>query len=116
MTFDAVRRQAVLFGGLLSRSPTSSVQLNDTWTWDGGTWTQQLPANNPPRREDAAMAHDSARQMVVLFGSISMHDTWTWDGHDWTEQNPSNGPPAQAWAAMIDDTGERDRCVRTPFA
>jgi len=41
MAYDAATRTVVLFGGfggLGDRGP-----LNDTWTWNGTTWTQQSP-------------------------------------------------------------------------
>jgi hypothetical protein len=37
--FDATAGNVVLFGG----NSSSGTYYNDTWTWDGINWTQQLP-------------------------------------------------------------------------
>ncbi|MDR2014094.1 MAG: hypothetical protein LBP99_00520, partial [Azoarcus sp.] len=106
MAYDAAHGQVVLFGG---SGPTSL--LNDTWTWDGSTWTQQHPANSPSPRTDAMMAYDAARGQVVLFGGFDgysdisgpLGDTWTWDGNTWTQQFPADSPPARYWGTMAYD-------------
>jgi hypothetical protein len=36
----------VLFGGL----PRVGDALDDTWEWDGTTWTQRSPETRPPAR------------------------------------------------------------------
>jgi hypothetical protein len=41
----------VLFGG----DDGNGDLLSDTWTWDGGSWTQIMGAGPPPRTE-AVMA------------------------------------------------------------
>jgi len=38
MTFDASRKEIVLFGGY---SPQSAHGYVDTWAWDGTDWTQK---------------------------------------------------------------------------
>jgi hypothetical protein len=75
MTYDAATSTAVLFGGF----------TNDTWTWDGTTWTKQHPATSPTARQLPSMAYDAATSTAVLFGgNIAGHprrtpgDTWTW--------------------------------------
>ena len=79
MAYDAATGTAVLFGGTTN---IAHVELGDTWTWDGTTWTQQHPATSPPHRLDASMAYDPATRTVVLFGGSSSRstfgDTWTW--------------------------------------
>ncbi len=42
--------------------------LGDTWTWNGADWTKRSPAHSPSRRSGAAMAYDTARDQIVLFG------------------------------------------------
>ena len=63
MAYDAGTNQVVLFGG-----QGSSVDLNDTWTWNGTTWSQQSPATSPSARDTAVMAYDPSSGLVVLFG------------------------------------------------
>src|ERR1700730_446690 len=52
---------------------------------------------SPPPRANAAMAYDSRRAKVVLFGGYdlqrTMADTWLWDGHGWTLASPTAAPP-----------------------
>lgn len=43
--------EVVLFGG----NETGTL-LNDSWTFDGTSWTQVSVSNPPPARLDAAMA------------------------------------------------------------
>jgi hypothetical protein len=39
MVYDGAAGNIVLFGG----DDSTGTDLNDTWTWDGATWTQQFP-------------------------------------------------------------------------
>jgi IgGFc binding protein/HYR domain len=63
--------------------------------------------NSPGGRFGHAMAYDSARGRVVLFGGNSpaglLGDTWEWDGASWTLMTTS-GPPARAFTAMAYDS------------
>ena len=45
MAYDPATGDMVLFGGYNS---AGTGQTNDTWTWNGTTWTQQSPATTPP--------------------------------------------------------------------
>jgi len=90
----------VLFGGATS----SGIFLNDTWTWDGTTWTQQSPPVSPSPRAQMAMAYDPATDSVVLFGgcnvapgTCTLADTWMWNGvtKTWIQQNPTVSPSAR---------------------
>jgi len=49
MAYDATAGNVVLFGGTSINPPGSpGTYFNDTWTWDGVTWTQQFPAISRP--------------------------------------------------------------------
>jgi hypothetical protein len=64
MHYDAGRARTVLVGGY---SPSG--YLNDVWDWDGTDWLQRTPETAPPGpHEDAAMAYDSDRGRLLLFG------------------------------------------------
>lgn len=82
MAYDAAQRNTVLFGGQYGGG-----YLDDTWTWDGNSWSLQSPRLRPPARQDATMVYDAARQQVVLFGGAGtgrrLDDTWVWDGSNW---------------------------------
>jgi hypothetical protein len=103
MACDVVRQRVVLFSGW-----THSGILSDTWEWDGSNWTQRSPATSPSARQWHAMAHDSARQRVVLFGgsdqpNYSSSDTWEWDGGNWTQRSSATAPAARRGPAMAYD-------------
>ena len=64
MVYDSARGVIVLFGGAAGRSDlpgTIRGRFNDTWTWDGTTWTKLNPQTSPPALSFASMAYDSAR-------------------------------------------------------
>ena len=76
MAYDAAMHQVVLFGG----GPSGPFRnLDDTWTWDGTTWTEQHPAQSPPGTQLASMAYDAATHSILLFGGLgkSSSETWT---------------------------------------
>jgi hypothetical protein len=103
MAYDG--SHVVLFGGCCDHS-NNNHNWNDTWTWDGTTWTQQS-ATGPSARIGGAMAYDGSH--VVLFGGEDtsqnrLNDTWTWDGTTWTQQNPASSPSARLWSAMAYDS------------
>jgi hypothetical protein len=114
---DPSEQAVVQFGGagILQAFPT------DTWTWDGSMWHQSNPSPSPPGRHAHAMAYDSWRRQVVLFGGAAIssffNDTWVWNGTAWTLEVPTRSPPP-AWnfAMAFDRTrgvvvlfgGERD--------
>lgn len=114
MTYDADSRSLLVFGGN---------DLNDTWSWNGTTWTQVADAgdagctsactDSPPASYGDTMAYDAATHQVVLFGgsniSSNFNDTWvlTYQGgtFTWTQvddagdagctTNCTNSPPAR---------------------
>jgi hypothetical protein len=66
-------------------------------------WRQLSPATSPPARSHAAMAYDSHRQRVVLFGGwngADLDDTWEFNGATWTQRSPAAKPTARDSAAM----------------
>ena len=84
--------------------------LNDTWNWDGTTWTQLFPSNSPSERSDASMAFDPATNQLILFGGYDssgnvLNDTWNWNGTTWTQLFPPTSPPAREEAVMAFDPG-----------
>ncbi|MFY9344333.1 MAG: FG-GAP-like repeat-containing protein [Planctomycetota bacterium] len=101
--------ELLLFGG------ASTTPLNDTWIFNGTTWTKQFPLANPAVRHDHALVHDSTRNETVLFGGRSlvypaMPDTWVWDGLDWIRRFPPSSPPARHGHRMAFDAA-RNRVV-----
>jgi uncharacterized protein (TIGR03437 family) len=109
MAYDSVHGQVVLFGGeTVDGVSGNSVPQNDTWVWDGSSWTLEHPRFSPPARFGHALAFDSVHGNVVLFGGYSgssnLSDTWLWDGTNWNPTSPQNSPPARSYHAMAYDT------------
>lgn len=106
MAYDPATRTVVLFGGI---EGGAGAWLNDTWTWDGTAWTQQVPAASPKARLWASMAYDAATRTVVLFGGDHhavgdpFNDTWTWHGTTWVRQRPATKPSARSFASIAYD-------------
>jgi hypothetical protein len=109
MAYDAATHTVVMFGGYVSGGLCGGSAGNDTWTWDGTTWTQLQPASPPPARTNAAMAYDAATGKVILFGGAgglgqTFSDTWSWDGTNWTKLSPKNVPAGRGGASMVYDS------------
>ena len=77
-------------------------------------WTQRTVAVAPSPRMDAAMAFDSGRGRVVLFGGWVLNnvssETWEWDGTAWTKRAPATIPQGRFRHAMAYDAA-RGRVV-----
>jgi hypothetical protein len=94
LAFDVARNRTLLFGG----SQGATVQLGDTWVWDGlaGAWTQLNPPAHPDERQLYTLAYDSSRELVLLQcgsrvvnGSTSTdRESWEWDGSNWHDLTP----------------------------
>ncbi len=106
MAYDAGDREVVLFGGFGASG--NADDLNDTWTWNGTTWSPRSPLTSPPVRCCGTMAYDAKTGDVVLFGGISpsityFSDTWTWNGTNWHSMSPAESPSGRASPAMAFD-------------
>ena len=92
-----------MFGGLADVNP------NNTWTYDGTTWTMQSPAVQPLLVYAASAAFDPGLQGVVLFGGgsggVDQNTTWLWDqvGATWKHLSTPQSPPAREGAGMTYD-------------
>jgi hypothetical protein len=111
MAYDSATKTVVLFGGRSNNCGYTCPFLNDTWTWNGSTWTRQHPTASPPARGEASMRYDAATKTTVLFGGVAdgrpLNDTWTWNGSTWTQQHPATSPPARELPAMAYDYAAR---------
>ena len=99
--YDTRRAVLVVQGGVQSRG----AYLEDTWEWNGTTWTE-LTGPGPGPREGAEAAYDAARGQVILFGGAAGEtiagDTWAWDGAAWTLVSMT-GPEPRFPNAMVYD-------------
>jgi hypothetical protein len=109
LAYDTHRNRAVMFGGG-SRWRPEDLQWygeNDTWEWDGQTWSHIHPSDSPPPRLFAGMAYDEKRGVTVLYGGahlgIDYNDTWEWNGQNWTQRTPAHNPGPRERFQMIYD-------------
>jgi hypothetical protein len=94
-----VRNKMVLFGGFTLFNAVGQTHVLGTNGWT-------LAANSgPSARGAAAMAFDSARGVMVLFGGDTGQvngETWEWNGTAWTQRAVS-GPTPRGYHAMAFD-------------
>src|SRR6185295_7901275 len=106
LAYDSQRRVTVLFGGRrlqgLGDPPLQPSDFyNDTWEFDGTTWTQRLPNNPPFPLALAAASYDPVKHATIVFGGEAGTNgfpdsgfLWEWDGEDWREVSSVGPHPA----------------------
>ncbi|MFN8483978.1 MAG: kelch repeat-containing protein [Anaerolineae bacterium] len=107
LAYDSVRQRVVLFGGHTFVSG-NNVFLNDTWEYDGTSWTRINTAASPGARRGFQMVYDAARQRMVIWGgyfgdSVYGNDTWEYDGVNWVLVDTPNRPTRRTGYAMAFD-------------
>lgn len=81
----------VVFGGF-----DGTMNLNDTWEYDGSTWIRRTPATSPPASSAATMTYDPVRGVMwMATGGGGGADVWKWDGEDWAQAPSLPALPAQ---------------------
>ena len=98
--------------------PDGSSSIEDASSVEAGAggWVNRTPDPIPPtlpsRRADAALAYDSHRHKMVLFGGIggdgftaSLGDTLEWDATTgaWSDVSTTTGPAPQEFANLVFD-------------
>lgn len=68
MAYDPIRDRTVLFGGVDGFYP--NMNYDDTWEWDGISWTQ-IPVTGPSGRAAGAMFFHDTLGKVVLYGGTN---------------------------------------------
>lgn len=107
MAYHASRHEFVLFTG-----ESGGYYVNNTWTFDGNSWTLKNPARKPEPRAYLQLSYDSHRDRVVMFGGVNTDaypskcydDTYEWDGTNWYRLDPPVHPPRTASYAMTYDS------------
>jgi hypothetical protein len=123
MVYDSVRKQVVLFGGVGAPPGPKQpfVMFGDMWTWNGAVW-RRLHTESPPARYAHAMAFDSRRGVVVMYGGAAMtadgqtahlEDLWEWDGNRWREIAMTGRTPGKRYSPAMAYDIARDRVVLT---
>lgn len=110
--YDSREGTLLLFGGA-----SADEVRGDTWRWRDGRW-RRLAVSGPAPRTFPAMAFDSVRAEVVLFGGnrvlfgdstrppILLGDTWVLRQGEWVHLDVA-GPSARAEAAVAYDPRRR---------
>ena len=109
IVFDSVRGVYVMYGG---NATFTAPGTNQTWEFDGTDWAQKFPANNPGNLGLHAMAFDSVRNKVVLYGGmpggnpiVDSNQTWEYDGINWTRRFPATNPGQREACSMCFHAG-----------
>ncbi len=108
MAYDAARERIVSFGGYIDGSGGS--QIDETWEWDGSTWTRMSPTVSPSARGGHALAYDSRRRRIVMYGGYRHNEIWEYDGFTWTQRKIRTAPSGSFSNGLVYDS-ERDRMV-----
>jgi hypothetical protein len=111
MAFDREHEVAVML------DTNCANRVMSTWTWDGTSWTEAPTLPSP--RWQPALAYDSARHRVVLYGGERCSwsppgypvDTWEWDGTAWQQVATAGGPGARRYGTGIAYDRARGRIV-----
>lgn len=112
MVYDANRQVVVMFGGML----IGGVPSDETWEWNGSTWTLRAPATTPPPRSHMAAAPYPPLGGVVFYGGYPNDGTshfWLWDGVDWQDLTTADTPPSTAHT-MAYHEGQQTLVVHGP--
>lgn len=109
MVWDSTRNVAVLYGGG-NTSFFGGPSIDQTWEYDGATWTRITTVNSPGGLALHASAYDPIRQKVVVYGGlpnsffpIDSDQTWEYDGVDWTLVNTATNPGPREGSVMVWD-------------
>lgn len=105
MTFVYDGYHVMLFGG---EGAASGQVFNDTWTWNGTTWTQRAPATVPFGRYGAQAGFISGVGTFMFGGAggsgsgVLLNETWKWNGSGltWTQSTPTTSPSARMGHVM----------------
>ncbi|MBL8749865.1 MAG: hypothetical protein JNK78_11940 [Planctomycetes bacterium] len=117
MVYDSMRGVCVLTGGADPSDPNGTTYWNDTWEFNGTSWTQ-VATNITGSRLDAMIGYVPLVNRVVVFGGINFStftyfgDTWQWEagtfgagcvGTNGTPALSSSSSPrlGQSWTATV---------------
>jgi hypothetical protein len=107
--FDPATGQLVFYGGAGGFFPGKLAVDNDTWTFDGASWSRHVTSVKPgeqDRLSGGRMAYDPASSQLVLLGEGDgdAAGTWTWNGSQWTVQRPAQLPVLFEGGCMATDS------------
>jgi hypothetical protein len=90
------------------------VSLNETWSYDGTTWTPVVSEPTGARGHNDIAYHAGADRTVTFGGwdspgNTHYQDTWLFDGTSWSELTPSAPGVTQGYSLAYDS--KRGRVV-----
>ena len=95
MAYDGTN--IMLFGG---QGSTSAVgMLDDTWLWNGTSWSQASLGTFPFSRRKAQAAYLAGTGVVMFGGENLLYrllETWIWNGSNWSLVSLGNGASPSA--------------------
>jgi hypothetical protein len=91
MAFDSIDNTVILHAGCTSYSNWCTTRSDETWTWNGSTWSKICgsgTACGAPTIDRHGLAYDASRDRVVLFGGRDSTGysgkIWEWNGTGWS--------------------------------
>ncbi len=122
MGYSPATGRTYLFGGTGTGQDGGTI-YDDTWQWDGQTWTLLATDVHPDARDGAALAYDPTRRSMILYGgrwsgmvgSIAagdyryeqriLSDTWELDAAGkWNKLTPKASPEPLFQYGLTTDT------------
>jgi hypothetical protein len=98
LVHDPLRGVTVMYGSM-STSFFGGPSVDQTWEFDGATWTQVFPTTTPGGLGNYGACFDSLRNRTVLYGGssnsffpIAESGTWEWNGTDWAQITTTGSP------------------------
>lgn len=97
VVYDESLKKIVMFGGF----DTEANFKDETWTWDGTSWTE-VKKDKPENRGLHAMWYDPLQKKTIIYGGIGrdsiedhverFSDMWAFSGTGWTKLSVTNTP------------------------
>jgi hypothetical protein len=113
---DAPGLNAVfLFGGAINNFP-GETYFGDLWKWNGSSWSLLNPATQPTARSNTAIAYDSTRNRLFMYGGAfnrsGLAEAWVFNGTDWSNiSTPGTTAPGPRQNHVMIYDPARDRFV-----
>ncbi|MFO0667216.1 MAG: kelch repeat-containing protein [Polyangiaceae bacterium] len=98
--YDPKSGAILLFGG----GDIDGNILDDTWAWNGTSWSRLSPNQSPRPRSHHSMTYDAALGSILLTGGLDqkglIDDAWTWNGSTWVPFVTKIPPPRRYQSAL----------------
>jgi Galactose oxidase, central domain len=116
LAFEPLSGLVVAYGGVPNHF--ADPVFNDTWAFDGSSWTQLFPVVNPGLRLNVYLAQSPSIGRLVLFGgafpvNVANGTTWEFDTQSvtWTNETPIGPSPSPRQLAQLVYDSWRGRTV-----